>query len=91
MLEVVPSSLFRKQLKRCRKRGWDLSKLEEVVSLLQNRVALPSRYRDHALVGNHKGMRDCHIQPDWVLIYEIREKELALLLLETGSHSDLNI
>lgn len=91
MLEVVTSGLFRKQLKRCRRRGWDLDRLAEVVEMLQSGEKLPSSYRDHALTGNRKGLRDCHIQPDWVLIYEIREAEVVLLLLETGSHADLGL
>ncbi len=91
MLEIVVSALFRKQLKRCRKRGWDLDRLAEVVSMLQRGERLPERYRDHALVGSRSGLRDCHIQPDWVLIYEVREEDVVLLLLETGSHSDLNM
>lgn len=91
MLEVVTSSLFRKQLKRCRRRGWDLDRLAEVVEMLQSGEKLPNRYHDHVLTGNRKGLRDCHIQPDWVLIYEVREAEVVLLLLETGSHADLGL
>ena len=59
--------------------------------MLQRRETLPVRYRDHALTANQTGLRDCHIRPDWVLIYEIRETELVLLLVETGSHADLDL
>ncbi len=91
MLDIVQTSLFRKQLKRCKKRGLDLSELSQVVGMLQNREKLPTKYRDHALTGDRLGQRDCHINPDWILIYRIREDILILELLETGSHSDLGI
>lgn len=59
--------------------------------MLQRQEVLPARYRDHALTADRAGLRDCHIRPDWVLIYEVREVELVLLLVETGSHSDLRM
>ncbi len=62
-----------------------------VVEMLRRRETLPVRYRDHALTADRAGLRDCHIRPDWVLIYQIRETELVLVLVETGSHADLGL
>jgi len=89
MLSIVQTNLFKKQLKHCRKRGWDMSELNKVVGMLQRQEALPEKYRDHGLLGERAGQRDCHIGSDWVLIYRIRKEVLILQLLETGSHSDL--
>jgi len=91
MLRLVTTNLFKKQLKRCRKRGWDMNALDEVVTLLQKGKPLPEEYRDHGLSGDRTGQRDCHIKPDWVLIYRVRKEVLVLQLLETGSHSDLSL
>jgi len=91
MLDIVQTTLFNKQLKKCRRRGLDFDEFGKVVGLLQRQQELPPRYHDHALSGNRAGLRDCHIKPDWVLIYEVREAELVLLLVETGSHSDLSL
>ena len=89
MLSIVPSTLFRRQLKLLRKRNYDLRELEHVVTLLQEGRQLPPKYRDHVLTGERQGQRDCHIRPDWLLIYEIRGDDLILALLETGTHADL--
>lgn len=72
-----------------KKRGLNLSLLDEVVELLASGKKLPSKYRDHALKGNFTGFRECHIQPDWLLIYLIEDDILTLTLVDTGSHSDL--
>ena len=71
------------------KRGADLGKLYEAVGLLAQGGRLPAKYRDHALRGDQKGFRDCHIAPDWVLLYLRLEQKLVLVLTRTGSHSDL--
>ena len=71
------------------KRGYDMRLLDEVVSKLANGETLPDKNRDHSLVGNFAGCRECHITPDWLLIYEIDDGELLLYLTRTGSHSDL--
>jgi mRNA interferase YafQ len=84
---VHESPRFLRDIKRIKKRGLDLSKLRHVVTLLSERQPLPIRYRDHALTGNWIGHRDCHIQPDWVLIYKIDDENL--ILERTGTHSDL--
>jgi mRNA interferase YafQ len=80
---------FKKDLKNLRKRGYDLSLLNDVVELLANGETLPEKYRDHALAGNKIGYRDCHIKGDWVLIYKIDKNVLTLILSETGTHSDI--
>ena len=86
---------FSGQLKRdyelALKRGLDPRTLEEVITLLCAETPLPERYRDHALVNsrNYKDMRECHIQPDWLLIYKVVRETLILELIRTGSHSDL--
>ena len=89
MLELVTTSKFRKDVKRMRKRGIDLSELEVVITALCNEVPLDDSYHDHALTGNLNGFRECHIAPDWLLIYAIDHKELILTASRTGSHSDL--
>ena len=80
---------FKKDYKRLQKRGLNMEKLNAVIIKLANGETLPPHNRDHALVGNHKGYRDCHIEPDWVLIYKVDGSRLVLILSETGSHSDL--
>lgn len=89
MLELVVTSQFRKDLKRLKKRGRDLSKIENILNQLLNEETLDIRYRDHALVGNYQGFRECHIEPDWLLIYAIDKGKLILTASRTGSHSDL--
>lgn len=89
MYNIVPSTKFKKDLKVAIKRGYDMRLLDEVVSKLANGETLPDKNKDHALVGNFVGCRECHITPDWLLIYEIDDGELLLYLTRTGSHSDL--
>lgn len=81
---------FRRDYKKIVKRGYDISLLETVVDTLLRGEALPPKNKDHSLSGNWKGYRECHIQPDWLLVYEIIEDRLILSLTATGSHSDLN-
>lgn len=91
MLDLKFSSQFKKDYKLALKRGCDPEKLEEVVSLLVREEPLPQVYRDHALANsrNYKGLRECHIEPDWLLVYEVVRTTLVLRLVRTGSHSDL--
>jgi len=89
--ERLPTTQFKKDLRRMARRGRNLSLLEAVVERLACGETLEPKYRDHALSGNRKGYRDCHIQPDWILIYKIEENILTLVLSETGSHSDLSL
>ena len=87
MKAIFQTSQFKKDLKRIKKQGKDLNKLKEVVSTIANSEALEERHRDHALSGNWSGSRDCHIEPDWILIYRIDGE--FLFLERTGTHSDL--
>lgn len=89
MLKIRYHSTFKKDYKKIVKRGYDVRLLETVIGLLAEQKPLPEKYRDHNLIGNYSGCRECHITPDWLLIYEINEDELVLYLTRTGSHSDL--
>ena len=72
-----------------KKRGKNFKKLETVLNILAQGNNLPEKYKDHSLSGNYKNYRECHIEPDWLLIYQIKENLLILIALRTGSHSDL--
>ena len=87
--DVTFSNQFKRDLKLVRKQGKDESKLREVVAMLANGEPLPPKYKDHQLTGNYGACRECHIQPDWLLIYQIIEDDLILFLTRTGSHSEL--
>lgn len=89
MLDVVLSNQFKKDLKLMNRRGINLDLLDAVVNKLANNEKLDEKYHDHALTGNYIGYRECHIKPDWLLIYRINNNELYLFLSRTGSHSDL--
>ena len=89
MYESMPSGKFKKDLKLAIKRGYDMRLIDDVVSKLANGETLPEKNKDHALSGDYAGCRECHITPDWLLIYEIDNGELLLYLTRTGSHSDL--
>lgn len=86
---IVPTSIFKKDLKTAKKRGYDLSLLKAVIDTLAEGKPLDEKYKDHNLIGEYKGCRECHITPDWLLIYEISKNELILYLTRTGTHSDL--
>ncbi len=86
---IVLTSLFKKDLKTAKKRGYDLTLLNNVVDTLSYGLPLDEKYKDHNLIGDYKGCRECHILPDWLLIYEIADDELILYLTRTGTHSDL--
>ncbi len=89
MLTIKYHTMFKKDFKRIKKRGYDISRLEKIVKLLANEVPLPEQFKDHNLSGNYNGFRECHIAPDWLLIYQVNNNELVLVLSRTGSHSDL--
>lgn len=80
---------FKRDLKLAKKQNKNLDKMFEVIEILANGGKLDAKYRDHDLSGNFKGTRECHIEPDWLLIYEIKEDILVLMLSRTGTHSDL--
>lgn len=89
MLDIVPSNRFKRDLKIAIKRGYRIDLLETVVEQLAAGKTLAEKYKDHFLSGEYGGFRECHITPDWLLIYQIRENELVLFLSRTGTHSDL--
>ena len=87
--EVKFTNQFKRDLKLAKKQNKGLDELFEVVSILADGGTLDARYRDHDLSGNYKGTRECHIEPDWLLVYEIRDKVLVLMLYRLGSHSEV--
>lgn len=89
MLEEVYTKQCKKDIKLLRKQGKDKTKFDEIVLMLKQEIPLPVLNRDHALTNNWKGCRECHIEPDWLLIYEVSKKNNTLTLLRTGSHSEL--
>lgn len=89
MLTIRYQTAFKKDYKRVVRRGYDVRLLEKVIELLAEQKPLPKEYHDHNLTGNYAGCRECHITPDWLLIYEVKEAELLLYLTRTGTHSDL--
>lgn len=89
MLTVKFTSRFKKDYKTAIKRGCDIKLFEYVVTELANQRPLPDKFKDHKLSGNYEGFRECHIQPDWLLIYFIENDILTLTLARAGSHSDL--
>ena len=89
MLKIVASNRFKKDLKQAIKRKYNIELMQEVIDKLAAREPLDEKYRDHPLAGDYIGMRECHITPDWLLVYQVREKELVLFLSRTGTHSDL--
>ena len=89
MLDVVLSNRFKKDLKLAAKRGLDLAELETIVNRLAAQQPLPDKNRDHSLTGDYIGFRECHIRPDWLLVYRVDGEDLVLFLFRTGSHTDL--
>ena len=89
MYLIKPTARFQKDLKRIEKRGYNISLLTNVIKKLANGEQLSEKYKDHSLTGDFKDCRECHITPDWLLIYEIDDGELILYLTRTGTHSDL--
>ena len=89
MLELRFTAKFKKDYKRIKKQGKDLSKLESTLETLMRGEALSEAMRDHSLGGAYRGHRECHIEPDWLLIYRVDEDRLLLTATRTGSHSEL--
>lgn len=86
---IKPTTQFKKDYKLAMKRGLDIKLLDEVIATLAMGLSLPEKNRDHALTGNWIGHRECHIMPDWLLVYRIEDDILVLTLSRTGTHSDL--
>ncbi len=89
MLDIKFTSQFKKDMKRLLKQGADKEKVDAVINALREGKGLPERMRDHALTGRYRGNRECHIEPDWLLIYRILADELVLVAVRTGSHAEL--
>ncbi len=89
MLDVRYSAQFKKDFKLAKKRGLPLQELKEVIETLAREKTLDEKYADHPLKGKYASFRECHIRPDWLLIYRINREELVLTAQRTGSHSDL--
>lgn len=87
--DVETTSGFRHDYKVVQKRGYDMQLLEDIVKMLANGVKLPPRNKDHELIGNWKGYRECHITPDWLLLYRYDNNRVVLVLTSTGTHSDI--
>lgn len=87
--EVKWSGKFKKGYKLAKKRGLDISLLEEIIDKLRRGIPLEEKHHDHELKGKYKGFRECHIQPDWLLIYLLENDVLTLTLVDTGTHADL--
>lgn len=89
MFEIVLSNRFKKDLKLAAKRGLNLDELDAIVERLASGQPLPEKNRDHALTGDYIGFRECHIRPDWLLVYRVDGEDLILFLFRTGTHTDL--
>ena len=87
--ELVLSARFKKGFKLAKKRGLNVALLNEVVDLLLAGKALDAKYKDHELKGRYRGFWECHIQPDWLLVYFVEDDVLVLTLVDTGTHADL--
>lgn len=89
MYELRFTTAFKKSYRQMKKRGLDMKRLDDAVERLQRGESLPESYRDHSLSGEYSGFRECHIRPDWLLIYLIENDILTLTLVDTGTHADL--
>ncbi len=89
MLELKQTSQFKKDLRRMVKRGAKMQLLDDVITMLREQKPLPAKNEDHPLTGHWAGHRDCHIQPDWLLIYRVDDNALVLTATRTGTHSDI--
>ena len=87
--QIEMSTRFKKDYKLAQKRGYNMNLLKEVIDILANGEQLPGKYLDHPLSGDYRGSRECHIEPDWLLIYRIEKDLLVLGLTRTETHSDL--
>jgi len=89
MLAIKYTAKMKRDVKRVLKRGKDISKLTSTLALLATQRQMPEQYKDHPLRGEMHGYRECHIEPDWLIVYQIQQNELILLASGTGTHSDL--
>ena len=89
MYTIKFTGVFKRQMKLCERRGYDMELLRTAIRILSTEGILPTEYLPHPLHGDRKGQWECHIQPDWLLIWEQRDQDLILIMLNTGTHSDL--
>jgi mRNA interferase YafQ len=89
MYTIITTNRFEKELKLCKKRGYDMELIQKVISILSNTGKLPAKYKPHKLSGNYENCWECHIKGDWLLIWMQNDQELTLLFTNTGTHSDL--
>lgn len=89
MYEVIYTGQFKKSFKRCVRRGLDITEFTTVLDILQEKGSLPEKFLPHKLQGKYKGCWECHITPDWLMIWKQFDKELQHILVDTGTHSDL--
>lgn len=89
MRKTITAKKFVKDLRRCKKRGYDIDRISEIIDLLRNDQPLPESCRPHKLAGNYTNLWECHIAPDWLLIYDLLDEENAIKFERTGTHSDL--
>lgn len=87
--KICFSTSFKKSYKLCKRRGYDMSLFDEVYNLLADHGCLPEKYLPHQLHGKLRGIWECHITPDWILLWDKKDKELTLYLMDTGTHADL--
>jgi mRNA interferase YafQ len=89
MYRISFTNRFKKDMLRCQKRGMDITLVSAAIAILKEQGVLPSSYRPHKLTGDHAGQWECHLKPDWIMVWEQNELELQLLFLYTGTHSDI--
>ena len=89
MYSIEYSGQFKKSLKLCKKRGYSLEPLQHAIAILSEKGTLPPEYKPHILSGKYAGIWECHIKPDWLLLWKQDNEKFILLFLETGTHSDL--
>lgn len=89
MFKILTTNKFEKDFQRCIKRGLDINIITNAMKLLEISGTLPQSYRPHKLTGNYKGCWECHLQSDWLMVWQQDNNELTLLFTDTGSHSDL--
>ena len=89
MYEIEYTGLFKRKVKLLKKRGYDLSLLESVIAELKETGTLQEKYQPHKLAGNHAGFWECHIKPDWLLVWAKKDNRLVLVMIDTGTHSDI--
>ncbi|WP_353079530.1 type II toxin-antitoxin system YafQ family toxin [Flavobacterium sp.] len=89
MYTIITTNRFEKELKLCKKRGYNMELIQKVISILSNTGKLPEKYKPHKLSGNYENCWECHIKGDWLLIWMQNDQELTLLFTNTGTHSDL--